>query len=129
MTCKDEATRIDVMICNVAAWSAIRSFNYEFDLEVPSHIGLGATFNIPTFASEALYLRVPRALPVPEDIDYVEKAEIWESLGNKNDQVNKIREFTEKGKTSEAFELLSDLGGGSTISSTRPSGEGGTQGY
>ena len=109
MTCQDEATRIDVVLCNRAAWAAFESLDYEFDLGVPAHIGIRVNFRIPSFASKALYQVLPRPLPIPEDISDEEKDEIWDNM-IKGGKLDEIRSLTQGGKSTKAFEMLSDIG-------------------
>ena len=73
ITCQDEASRIDVVLCNRAAWAAFESLEYRYDLDVPAHIGIQVNFKIPSFASKALYQVLPRPLPIPDDISDEEK--------------------------------------------------------
>ena len=97
------------MLCNRAAWAAFDSLDYRFDLEVPAHIGIRVNFRIPSFASKALYQVLPRPLPIPDGISDEEKDDIWDNM-TKGGPLANIRNLAQKGKSSKAFEMLSDLG-------------------
>ena len=109
MSKDDKSTRIDILLCSVAAWAAIKTFEYRFDLEVPSHIGLRAVFNIPAFASKASYVVIPTPLNIGEPLEDQDNEDLWEEIIPR-ESITGVLEFIQAGKTSEAFEMASDLG-------------------
>ncbi len=109
MDYSDQASRLDAILCNTSAWAAVKDFSYQFELGVPSHVGLKVVFKIPAFGAKALYQKVPKELIIPGEIPEEELQELWEKFADKA-RINQVRNSTAVGETSKAFETLSDVG-------------------
>jgi hypothetical protein len=64
MTRSDGATRPDAILLNKTAWKAFEGFRLDFNLNVPSHVGLRVKLRLPRFNAHMKILRRIPEIPV-----------------------------------------------------------------
>jgi hypothetical protein len=112
MSRDESATRIDVILLNEPAWSALERFRLVYDLGIPGHVGLECVFGIPKFKTSAVFLKrvgVASVLEMKSLADEDERQTYWTKTID-NARLEESNEDIKKGDAKNAYGRLSKAG-------------------